>query len=205
MASITFPALSVDAPGSVSLSLVADVQQLESPLDKTVQTVAKPGARWKASFSYNNLQEADASLMQAFLIKLRGRFNTFPFYPFEQPEPIGTQRGSPVVDGAHAAGATEIDLRDVTNGATLLAGDFIGLGSQLCMVAEDVTFSGTTGTVEITIPMRKALADGVALVWDRPTVEMRYVPDQVGWSSRPGYQLEKFSDFAFDCVEVFQA
>jgi hypothetical protein len=204
MASITFPTLSIDAPGSISLSLVSDVQLLESPLDKTVQTIAKPGARWKASFNYSNLPEADASILQAFLVKLRGRLNTFPFFPFEQPQPIGTQRGAPVVDGAHPAGSTLIDLRDVTNGATLLAGDFVGLGTQLCMVAEDVTFSGTTGTIEITMPMRKALADGDDLVWDRPTIEMRYVPDQVGWSSRPGYQLERLTDVAFDCIEVFQ-
>ena len=76
---------------------------------------------------------------------------------------------------ALAQGASSLSLAGLTAGGTLLAGDMLGHnGEQLWQVAEDVTASGTgTATVPITGRVRKAVASGQPIVWDKPSIPMQ--------------------------------
>jgi hypothetical protein len=78
---------------------------------------------------------------------------------------------------------------------SLLAGDLIGLGDQLHMVAEDATAANDgTMTVQLVNRLRAARTSGAAITWSRPTakfvisggVPAAYMPGR----SVPGVQLE---------------
>lgn len=78
---------------------------------------------------------------------------------------------------------------------SLLAGDLIGLGGQLHMVAEDATAANDgTMTVQLVNRLRAARTSGAAVTWSRPTanfainggVPAGYMPGR----SAPGVQLE---------------
>lgn len=59
---------------------------------------------------------------------------------------------------------------------TLLAGDVLGLGSQLLMVAEDFTAAAAgTGTVQLVNRVRVAQSTGAAVTWAMPTAPFALV------------------------------
>lgn len=62
--------------------------------------------------------------------------------------------------------------------ASVKAGDMLGCGDQLLMVAADATANGSGAiTVTITSPLRAAISSGTAVVWDKPSVLFRQESD----------------------------
>lgn len=199
MTTLTWPTLTRSAPRDLDFSLVPNTQSFSSPLSGAVQTVEMPGARWKVSFMLENLAEADSALLQAFLVKLRGRAGRFYLHNFARSEPRGTQRGAPLVKGASQTGAT-LAIDGCTVGATLLAGDFIGVNGELKMVVADAAADGA-GEMSLTIepPLRSSPADNAALTLVQPTATFMLTTDESKWSTAPG----KFSTFAVDAIEAW--
>lgn len=199
MTTLSFPSLSRAVPRSMDWSLRANTQSFQSPLSKSVQTVELPGASWAASFMLENLDEADAALLQAFFAKLRGRAGRFYLHNLARPQPRGTLTGTPLVKGAAQTGAT-LAIDGCTVGATLLAGDFIGINGELKMVVADAAADGA-GEMSLTIepPLRSSPADNAALTLVQPTATFMLAADESKWSTAPG----KFSTFAIDAVEVW--
>jgi hypothetical protein len=71
--------------------------------------------------------------------------------------------------------ALDFDVVDYSNAAkTLLAGDIIGVGGQLLMVAADATTDATaSATVQLVNRLRAAVASGAAVTWNAPTAPFR--------------------------------
>ena len=199
MTILTWPTLTRSAPRVLDWSLQPNTQAFQSPLSGAVQTVEMPGARWKASFMMENLHDADSALLQAFLVKLRGRAGRFYLYNFARSEPRGTQRGSPLVMGAAQTGTTLI-IDGCTVGATLLAGDFLEVNGELKMIVADATASGS-GQMTLTIepPLRASPADNAAVTLSQPKAIFMLAGDEAKWNTQPG----RFSSFPIDCIEAW--
>ena len=199
MTTLTWPLLSRAVPGSLDWSLASNTVSFESPLSGSVQTVEFPGARWKASFMMANLTQDDAALLQATLVRLRGRAGRISLHNFERPQPRGTVSGMPLVMGAAQTGNTLI-IDGCTVGSTLLAGDYIGVNGELKMVVSDATANGS-GQMTLTIepPLRASPADNGAITTSQPTATFMLVNDESKWSTAPGL----FTSFPIDLVEAF--
>lgn len=99
--------------------------------------------------------------------------------------------GDGVTPGVYAWGAQlEVGdrLTDFEPGPTLKAGDLLGLGGQLLMVAEDAAGVGDgTVTVKLANRLRSAQSAGAAITWDRPKATFRLSSDVVPIGYRPGF------------------
>jgi len=182
---------------------LSNTQAFESPLTRSVQTLALPGARWACSLTWANLDAADAARMRAFLYALRGRAGRFYVPHPTVKRPRGTAAGTPLVAGSGQTGAT-LATDGWTAGATLLAGDLIGFGaSELRVVISDATADGS-GAMSIVIdePMRASPADNSALVLIEPKCVMRLAADEIESAFRPA-TTGPLSDVTIDCVETW--
>lgn len=199
MTTLTWPLLSRVAPGSLDWSLVPNTVSFPSPLSGSVQTVEFPGARWKASFLMANLTEADSAMLQATLVRLRGRAGRIALHNFARPQPRGTIAGTPLVMGAGQTGAT-LAIDGCTAGTTLLAGDFIGVNGELKMVVADAT-ADVSGQMSLSIepPLRSSPADNDPITTDKPTATFMLANDETKWSTAPGL----FTSFPVDLVEAW--
>lgn len=199
MTTLTWPTLSRTAPRVLDWSLAPNTQSFSSPLSGAVQTIEMPGARWKASFMMENLTEADAAILQAFLVTLRGRAGRFYLYNFARMMPRGTISGTPLVKGAAQTGNTLI-IDGCTVGSTLLAGDYFAVNGELKMVVANATANGS-GEMTLTIepPLRASPADNAAVTTYQPTATFMLASDEAKWSTAPG----KISNFPIDCIEAW--
>ncbi len=128
--------------------------------------------RWEASITLGVRYADDAAAIEAFLNNFRGQVNTVGLWPFYRPVPRGTMRGSPVLASAVAQFAASLPLT-VAAGATLKAGDFLGVNSQLVQVASDCAAVGTLLTVPIINRLRSAASSGSVVTWQKPTAQFR--------------------------------
>ncbi len=224
-APLALPVISQRAPTQASFSLVANTQTFESPLNKSVQTYELPGARWAASWSYQNLTDADARILKAWLAKLRGQAGRFSCYDWTHKRPTGRAYRSGSVNGAGQTGRTvnaewavlsltidshllTADMTDLTCDAIhetyadwLLPGDYIGINGELKLVTDTVALTGS-GLVIIAFepPLRSAPADGAAITVIRPTCTMRLVDDK---QDNMTFREQKRTDITISAVEVF--
>lgn len=199
--SIQWPTLSRTAPREVEFRLLANSQTFRSPLTQSAQTLELPGARWSVSFTLSALTEADAAILQAFLVSLDGQAGRFTLHNFARPQPRGVATGTPLVKGSGQTGKTLI-TDGWTAGVTgiLKAGDFIGVNGELKMVIADANSDGTgTATLAIRPALRASPADNAPITIDRPTATFMLTEDSVQWLTRPGLR----SDFPIAAVETW--
>lgn len=201
MTDIAFPTLTRSGPPELTFGIVWNTQAFEAPETGSIQTVENPGSRWRAQMEFPNLEEADATLLQAWLMKLRGRANRALIHNFARPNVRGTMTGTPLVNGASQTGSSlVIDGGGVSK--TLLAGDFIGVNGKLKMVVADVTTDGSGNamvTFEPPIPSGQSPADNASITLIKPTCRMILESDAVEWLTRAPI----LSDIPLSFIEAF--
>jgi hypothetical protein len=138
------------------------------------QAVEVSAPRWVCELAVVPLRESEAGAWQAFLLSLNGGVNQLALWNIRRPAPLGTMRGSMVLNAAAAQGDKVLDITAGLGqaGKTLLAGDLLQVGSgatqQVVMVATSTTADGTGRIViDFAQPLRNAFAGGAAVVWDR--------------------------------------
>jgi len=113
----------------------------QSPFTFAGQAHAYSGQTWLADVSLPPMQRADAEQWVAWLVSLRGQFGTFLLGDPLNTSPRGT------ASSATITGLTGDSSVSVTMTGTLLAGDYIQLGSAgtatLHKVLQDQSGSGT--------------------------------------------------------------
>jgi hypothetical protein len=136
-------------------------------------------------------QSAGGGAWQAVMLQLRGRVNQLALWNLGRPRPIGTMRGAMTMAAA-AQGATILTITASGQaGTTLLAGDYLGVGSgltqQVVMVLADAAVNGS-GSINVTTepPLRNAFGAGAAVVWDRPCALFRRKSSQSKFDYEPG-------------------
>lgn len=203
MSTITWPTLTRTAPRVMQFGLRSPTQVFESPLSGAVQTAEIPySSRWTIRWTLEGLDEADAALVQAFLVQLRGRANRAALYHFGRPQPRGTINTSGVTLNASASqGATSVALTGCGAGKTVEAGDLFSVAGELKMATATATAngSGVISALSFEPPARAAWSSGAAVTLDKPTALFIAAGDDAGWSMRP----YRRTDHEFDFVEVF--
>lgn len=190
MAVITWPGTRALMPTSFELALTRSFFESRSPYSGYVQRVEAAGsAMWSALLGYSQRGregEAMRAQQEGFWMRLHSGADTLALHHLERPAPLGTMRGSPTLSAAASQFARSISI-STTTGATLRAGDLLGVAGQLVMVTADATSgAGTTMVVPIDPPLRAARAAGTAVVWDRPTVAMRLSMPELRFAFDPG-------------------
>lgn len=122
----------------------------------------------------------EAHQVVAFLESIDGYKNQLELWSLVQPVPIGTMRGTMVLDANAAQGAVTLAISGGVDeaGKTLLAGDLIGFGSGLTQQVVRITANATAdaaGVILVTIgtPLRNAFAAGAAVTWNKPKALFR--------------------------------
>jgi len=126
---------------NVELTAVNAVAYSMSPFTFAGQAHAYSGQTWQADISLPAMKREDAEKWIAFLVSLRGQFGTFLLN-----DPSGTSpRGTATT--VNITGSTGDSSVSTTMTGTLLAGDYIQLGSglsaRLHKVLQDQSGSGT--------------------------------------------------------------
>lgn len=200
----TFPSLrgGLGPAGGMSWRKLSNTQVFESPLTRSVQTVALPGARWACTATWQNLTADEAALFRAFLYGLRGRAGRFRLPHFGRRAPLSAISGTPLVAGAGQTGAT-LETDGWSPGVTLAAGEFMQVGDELRVTVQASTASsGGAMSIVLDEPLRSSPADNAPLVFNLPAAVMMLRSDDVE-SSFARSVLGPLESFTLDCVETW--
>lgn len=191
---ITYPLNTPTNIGIANITLSAEnaVAISQSPFTFQQQVVAHPGQRWAASISLPPMKRQDAEAWVAFLLSLYGQVGTFLLSDPNCPAPRGTATSATLTGTAGSTSPT------ITMTGTLLAGDYISLGSgataRLHKVVQDRSGSGT---IEIWPALRSAYTSATV---DLTASKGRFrLKDNITqWS------INEISSYGitFDCVEA---
>ena len=124
---------------NVSIRAINSVAYSQSPFTFTGQTHAYQGQMWQADVSIPAMRADQAEQWIAFLLSLRGQFGTFLFGDPNRTSLRGTATACTVTG---AAGDNTVSAT-VTSGQTILAGDYIQLGSGATAALHKVLFNYT--------------------------------------------------------------
>lgn len=191
---ISYPVNTPTNIGIANITLMAEnaVAISQSPFTFQQQVVAHPGQRWAASISLPPMKRQDAESWVAFLLSLYGQVGTFLLSDPNCPAPRGTATSATLTGSAGSTSPT------ITMTGTLLAGDYISLGSgsstRLHKVVQD---RSGTGTIEIWPALRESVTDA-AVDLTEAKGRFRLKDNITQWS------INEISSYGitFDCVEA---
>ncbi|MEN7529343.1 hypothetical protein [Cupriavidus sp. DL-D2] len=185
-------------PAKSTWGLQSNTEAFTSPLNRSVQTVERPGARWKASWEFPPKNDFDRGLLEAFLASLGGMAGRFTVWPHQRP---GNSLYSPMVNGNLTDFRMLPSFNWAPNTVILRAGDYIAAGGELKIVTADVTSNASgLATIPVAPPFRKQPGNLAPITTDRPRATMMLSSDEYSVSVLPG----RISDaVVISAVEVF--
>ena len=191
---IAYPVNTPTNIGIANITLMAEnaVAISQSPFTFQQQIVAHPGQRWAASISLPPMKRQDAESWVAFLLSLYGQVGTFLLSDPNCPAPQGTATSATLTGSAGSTSPT------ITMTGTLLAGDYISLGSgastRLHKVVQD---RSGTGTIEIWPALRSSVTSASVDLTEAKG-RFRLKDNITQWS------INEISSYGitFDCVEA---
>lgn len=170
--SITYPLTPPSAPtfNNVVMRALNVVGLSASPFTLETQAQEWPGEAWAFDGQIPPMKRADAEEWIAFLLALRGSSGTFYLGDPAAGTPRGVATGTPLVNGANAAGSKTLAIKGWTNSITniLKKGDYLQVGSGTSQrLYKSVTDANSDGsghaTIDIFPRLREALADNAAI------------------------------------------
>lgn len=202
---LAFPSTKGPARISFRAVSVVGVQHAELTLEQTVY--AWGGDRWEADIECPPMKVANAEpWVSGLLLALNGAEGTFLMGPADAGLTVqqGTWTGgSPLADGAVAAGVKTMDIDGLSAGATGKAGDWFQLGTgssrTLHKLTQDFTANGSgEATIEFWPATRAAVANNDALTLATPKGLWRLASSVREWSvERAGLYGIRFA-----CIEA---
>ncbi len=140
-------------------------------------SVQVDGQRFKFSATYPPMRRSDFAPVIAFIMKQRSQKETFQIALPDLKNAKGDVSGTVLVNGAHSAGDTTIDVDGMTG--TISAGDFVKFAgdSKVYMVVADATASAGSATLTIEPPLRSALSDDASVTYDAVEFTVRLTSD----------------------------
>lgn len=193
MATITLPAWF--RASSFALRQSTNQRVFASPFGGSEQAVDLLNDRWLVSMTLPPRRSFSGAALEALLASFRGQTNTCNLWHMQRPVPRGTMRGTPITNPS-VQGADAIILGTGVAGVTLMAGDMIGIDGMLLQVREDAFADGVGAMhVKFVNRLRRAVASGLPVVWDRPTAPFRLMTN-ASVLYQPGYAEGVSLDFA---------
>ena len=162
-----------------------------------VQTRQIDGQKFTLTLSYPPMTRQNFAPIKAFIMKQRSRLNTFTIIPPVVSNAQGVASGTISVDGSVSAGATTctIDGMTVSTNGILKAGDYFRFSGadKVYMAVEDLDADGSgSGTLTFEPPLRTAVTDDTALVYDNVdfTVRLRNDVQEYSFVTNNLYKYE---------------
>ena len=191
---ISYPLTLPTSIGIANITLSANnaVAISQSPFTFQQQIVQHAGQRWTASVSIPPVRRDLAEPWNAFLLSLNGPVGTFLLGDPNGKEPRGTSSSATLTGTAGSSSPT------ITKTGTLLAGDYIQLGSgataTLHKVLDDKSGSGT---IEIWPALRSSVT-GATVILTNTVGRFRLSSNQQSFSINEA----SIYGISFDCVEA---
>jgi hypothetical protein len=166
---------------SIDLTAINAVAYSQSPFTFSGQAHAYQGQMWQADVSLPSMRRTAAEQWIAFLLSLRGQYGTFLLGDPTCSSIRGTATSCSITgaSGANTVSAT------VPSGETLLAGDYIQLGSAgtatLHKVLVDYTGTGAAADLEIWPAIRTTHTASSAIL-SNAKGNFRLSSNQQNWS-----------------------
>lgn len=161
---------------SIEIRAVNAVATSQSPFTYKQQVVAHGGQRWEASVTIPTVRRDLAAAWKAFLTSLKGREGTFLLSDPDYASPRGS------ISAATVSGSAGDESVTVTMTGSLLAGDYIQLGSgsaaKLHQVLQD---QSGDGTLEIWPGLRSDYTSET-VIFNEPKGVFRLAGNTNGWS-----------------------
>jgi hypothetical protein len=174
--------------------------QFASPMNGTMQALNFVADRFVVSVTTPAARLKDASY-GGFFSRLAGGEHRVRLHYMARPAPLGTMRGSPVVNTTAVRGNSSIVLL-TTPGATLEPDDMFKVSTQLFQVADRCVANGSgVLTVPLVCRVRSTLVNGLSVTWSRPTGEF-IMP---ATSNRIGFVPGSRAPSQFDLQEIWDA
>lgn len=159
----------------IELSATNAVAVSKSPFTFATQVHAYSGEMWSASVTIPTVRKDLAEPWVAFLMSLRGQYGTFLLGDPNHPAPRGT------ATSASISGSLGDRTVTVTMTGTLLAGDYIQLGSGSSAKLHKVLVDQSgNGNLEIWPALRANYSGAVTLT--NPKGVFRLANNQTNWS-----------------------
>lgn len=177
---------------SIELRAVNAVATSQSPFTYKQQIVSHQGQRWEASVNIPPVRRDLAGEWKAFLTALKGPTGTFLLGDPDYATPRGT------ISSATVSGTAGDESVSITMTGSLLAGDYIQLGSGANAKLHQVLVDQSgTGTLEIW-PKLRSNYTSETVVFNNPKGVFRLASNASSWNvnSSSAYGI------SFDCVEV---
>jgi hypothetical protein len=182
---------------TVDYGIEFDVQ-ITTMRNGRLYTYGLPGARWTATLTFpDDLETGIRPALEAFLASLKGGVNRLQMGHLGRKVPNGTMRGSPTLNGGHAAGTEQLSLTNV-NG-TLKEGDIIGLPGQMLMVTAGSAPVTGNMVIQVTPPLFSGFAGGTPVTWSQPTT--LWIPRSSTLGPFPYRAAQYRPGFSMDFVE----
>ncbi len=191
---ISYPLTLPTSIGIANITLSANnaVAISQSPFTFQQQIVQHAGKRWTASVSIPPVRRDLAEPWIAFLLSLNGPVGTFLLGDPNGKEPRGTSSSATLTGTAGSSSPT------ITKTGTLLAGDYIQLGSgataTLHKVLDDKSGSGT---IEIWPALRSSVT-GATVTLTNTVGRFRLSSNQQSFSINEA----SIYGISFDCIEA---
>ncbi|MCR9218923.1 MAG: hypothetical protein NXI21_01735 [Alphaproteobacteria bacterium] len=200
-------------PADLGIEQVGDFHLLHateafpSALTRAERLRADLTPRWTVELELAEMLEPEWRRWTAFVYALAGASGLFHYSPTHALRPqLGLPGGAPVVAGAGQTGRTLATGGWPAGQTVLKAGDLFHFdtdkGRELKALTEDAVSDGAgAATLAFAPPIRRAPADGAALILDAPSCAMRAVDDAQGaLSIRKGQRVGRAR---FRIVESF--
>lgn len=191
---ITYPLTLPTSIGIANITLYANnaVAISQSPFTFQQQIIQHAGQRWTASVSIPPVRRDLAEPWNAFLLALKGPVGTFLLGDPNAKAPRGTASTATLTGTAGSSSPT------ITMTGTLLAGDYIQLGSGSTSTLHKVLVDRSgSGTLEIWPKLRSSVTDA--------TVTLNNTVGKFRLSStQQSFSIDSASIYgiSFDCVEA---
>lgn len=194
MAILTFPAI---IPTRVTWGLKSITESFTSPINGTTQTNGRPGARWKVTLEFENIEPAQSAALDGWLAGMDGMTNRTNLYPHHRP---GTGLNANV-NGAGQVG-TVLNLSGVAANRVFNAGDYFSVNGEFKMVTQTVqATSGGLVALPFSPMLRASPTSGSSVVFTQPTALMMLAQDEYGITSKGGPYCETIT---VSLIEAFQ-
>lgn len=181
--------MTINIPSGIKIrtsrfGLLSNTRTFISPFNGVTQRLELAGARWMASYSLAPMNRTQFAEIQAFLLELRGRANTFYGYDPDAKTArgsAGSTPGTPLVNGGSQTG-TSLIIDGAPGGAAsyLLAGDYFSVNDELKMITQTIpTDTSGDATLIFEPPLRESPADNAPITLSTASAIMHLTADDM--------------------------
>lgn len=191
---ISYPLALPTSIGIAEITLSANnaVAISQSPFTFQQQIIQHPGQRWTASVSIPPVRRDLAEPWVAFLLAMNGPVGTFLLGDPNAKAPQGTATSATITGAARSSSPT------ITMAGTLLAGDYIQIGSGVTATLHKVLQDKNgTGTIEIW-PALRSTASSATVTLTNTVGRFRLSGTQQSFNINDA----SIYGISFDCVEA---